>query len=189
MLIHDIMPPGLKNYIGGTFLMKRMFAVLVAFILSIMMITTCVAEEAIIDATNETTYYVVRPHVKFVLENDENSTLSFGDKVIITDQKDNYAFIESEDGQKGRVTIGFIVPSNYPIIWLDEVGCFISPTPGLTSSDFGYGACGQRYEERAIILFEEEGYFFIVTDEGFSGYILKNDPHISLYTGQIPSGT
>ncbi len=169
--------------------MKKIFAVLVAFILSIMMITTCVAEEAIIEATDETTYYVVRPHIKFVFDNGEFTRLSFGEKVTVTDQKDEYAFIETEDGQKGKVTIGFIAPTNYPIIWIDEVGCFLSPTPGLTPSDFGYGACGQRYEEKAIIILETDDYFFIVTDEGFSGYILKNDPHISLYTGQIPSGT
>ena len=168
--------------------MKRIFALLVTLTLCIMTFTPCVAEATTV-FEGEEIYYVVRPHIKFVMEDGESTRLSFGDKVTVTSTQDNYAFIETADGQKGKVTIGFIMPITYPMLWLDEIGCYLSPQIGLDSTSFGYGACGQRYEERALILFESDGYYFIVTDEGYSGFISVDDPHIALYTDQVPSGT
>ena len=167
--------------------MKRFISLLLALTLGIMIFSTCVAEEVVIEPSEEATIYVVRPHIKYVFDNGEFTRLTFGEKVTVNELQGEYAFIETEDGQSGKVTVGFLAPSYYPILWFDEVGCYMSPTPGLTSSDYAYGACGMRYEERVIILMEEDDYWFVVTEEGYSGYVYKFDPHIQLYVDQVPS--
>ena len=161
--------------------MKRFFIFVVTFVVLTTLSITSFAE-SVAQPQDETLYYISRPSVKLrSLEDDSFIVLHFGDKVNIVENRDELTIVEDENGNIGKVTTAFIVAVYYPLIYLDEVGCFLSPMPHLTASDYGYGACGQRYSEVALILFESEGYFFIVTEEGYCGFISAEDPHISLY--------
>ena len=165
----------LNIFIGGFFIF--VVTLVVFTVLSI----TCFAE-SIAQPQDEISFYISRPNVKLrSLVDDSVTVLHFGDKVNIIENQDELTIVETEDGTTGKVTTAFIVAINYPLIYLDEVGCFLSPMPHLTASDYGYGACGQRYSEAALILFESEGYFFIVTEEGYCGFISAEDPHFILY--------
>ena len=69
-----------------------------------MTFTPCVAEATTV-FEGEEIYYVVRPHIKFVMEDGESTRLSFGDKVTVTSTQDNYAFIETADVRTRRKTV------------------------------------------------------------------------------------
>ena len=168
--------------------MKRIFTLFLATLICVMTLSTLVAtaENAPYERVEDGIIYVLRPNVKFALESGEFDTLHFGEIVEVTEHEDSYAFIKTSDGRTGKVTIGFLGLTHYPMLWLDKEGCFLAPTPGLEPKDFCYGACGQRWEERAIVILEDADFFFIVTDEGFSGYVRKDDPHLHLYEGQVP---
>ena len=171
--------------------MKLTFSLIVALLCVMIFSTfTAIAEEtasvAPYEPLEESVTYILRPNVKFVHENGEAETLHFGEVVEVTDLQDTYAFIKTSDGKTGKVTVGFLGLTNYPMLWVDKEGCFLSPVPGLEPSNFCYGACGQRWEEKAIVILEDGDYFFIVTDEGFSGYVRKDDPHLHLSEGQVP---
>ena len=169
--------------------MKRICTLFAAVVFCFVMISTCFAEEVISEEENEDMYYVVRPHIKFVLDDGESAQLSFGEKVTMTSHEGTYAFIKTEDGRTGKVTIGFLVPASYPLIGLNKTGCFLSIFPGLTESDPGFGAGGQRWEEKAVIVLQIGKFYLVVTDEGYSGYLNEDDPNYELYTGQVPEGT
>lgn len=172
--------------------MKRIFSFIVTTLLCLMIFSTFTANAEETSASTpyerfeDGVIYVLRPNVKFVHENGEFERLHFGEVVEVTDQQDTYAFIKTLDGKTGKVTVGFLGITHYPMLWLDKEGCFLAPVPGLEPKDFTYGACGQRWEEKAIVLLEDGDFFFIVTEEGFSGYLRKDDPHLQLYTGQVP---
>lgn len=167
--------------------MKRILALFIATLLCVMTFSTftAMAENEPYER-NDGMICVLRPNVKFVFDDGEFTTLHFGDEVEIMKFEDTYAFVRTSDGKLGKVTVGFLGNTCYPMLWLDKEGCYLSPITGLTPNDFYYGACGLRWEERAIVLIEDGEYFFIVTDEGFSGYVRKDDPHLHLYTGQVP---
>lgn len=164
--------------------MKRLCLVVLSALLCLLVIGSCVAEEAILEASSEPVYLVSRPAINFRNQetNELFKQLTFGTQLKVIEQNGKYTTVEAPDGTVGIVSTGFIVPCYYPVIYIDSEGVWLSPVPGLEPSDFSYGACGLRWEEKALILFEESDYIFIVTEEGFSGYISKNDTHISLCT-------
>ena len=169
--------------------MKKIICVVLAILLCAT-VTCCFAEDndyARFEPLEEPLYYICRPNVKCrSLENPEDFvTLHFGEKVKILEKREEYTDIEYGDGEKGYVTTGFIAETSYPMIYIaKDAQQYLSPFPLMTPSDFGYGACGLRWDERALILFEIGNYYFIVTEEGFSGYIEANSPYISIYEGE-----
>ena len=175
--------------------MKKAFCMLLSVILCIACIP-CFAEEIVeyldldefepdipIPKLEELKYYIIRPNVKCrSLENDEEFvTLHFGEEVKILERNDEYTCIEYGEGQKGKVTTGFIIATEYPILYLSSIGVYLSPISGLKPTDLGYGAGGLRWEERAIVLYAEDEYLYIVTEEGFSGFTNALSPEISLF--------
>ena len=164
--------------------MKRLLIIVLSVLLGLIVVGSCVAEESFLEATDEPVYYISRPIINFrgLKKNEVLTSLTFGTQVKILERNEEYTTVETPDGTIGKVSTGFIVPCYYPIIYTDAEGVWLSPVPGLTPSDYAYGACGLRWEEKAIILFEQDGYLFIVTEEGFGGYILKDNPHISIYS-------
>ncbi|MBR6252989.1 MAG: hypothetical protein IKR04_04030 [Clostridia bacterium] len=170
--------------------MKRIISLFLATLLCVMMFSTfTAAAEGEPFERNDGMICVLRPNIKCVYDDGDSTTLHFGEEVEVWNFEDTYAIIKTADGKMGKVTVGFIGTTCYPILWIDREGCFLSPMTGLQPTDFYYGACGQRWEERAIVLIEDGDYFFIVTDEGFSGYVRKDNPHLHLYTGQVPEGS
>ena len=167
--------------------MKKIICIVLSLLLS-MVFVTCFAETEDDNFGNpfavseEPTYYICRSNVKCrSLENEEEFvTLHFGEIVNILEKQEEYTIIEYGDGQKGKVTTGFIVETFFPMLYIGP-STYLSPIAYMTPADFGYGACGMRYEERAIVLFQEEAYLFIVTEEGFSGYVRADTPTLSVY--------
>lgn len=162
-------------------LMKRIFCMVFSLILCFVTVTTCLADNYV-EPENEPSFYVARPHIKLRSpDSDDFTQLTFGNRVTIEQTySDGHSLVTTDDGITGLVTTGFIVQTQYPLIIIDSVGCFLSYKTGLDANDFGYGACGQRWEEIAIILFEKDGYFFIITEEGFSGFVKNDDTHFSI---------
>lgn len=169
--------------------MKKIICVVLAILLCCMT-TCCLAENngySRFEPAAMSTYYICRPNVKCRnMENPEEFvTLHFGEKVTVKMVNEEYTDIVYGDGEKGYVITGFIVETSYPMIYIaKDAQQYLSPFPLMTPSDFGYGACGLRWDERALILFEIGNYYFIVTEEGFSGYIEANSPYISIYEGE-----
>ena len=169
--------------------MKKVICIVLTLILCITAVT-CFAES---DPTErfgkneEPTYYICRPNVKCrSLENPEDFvTLHFGEEVKILEQRGEYTDIEYGDEQKGYVTTGFIAEVYYPMLYIaKDAQQYLSPFPTMNETDFGYGAGGLRWDERAIVIYAIEDYFYIVTEEGFCGYIPNDSPYISIYTGE-----
>ena len=165
--------------------MKKILCIVITMILCTT-VFSCFAEEEenLFVPGSEPTYYLCRPNVKCrSLENSEDFvTLHFLEKVRILERRGEYTDIEYGDGEKGYVTTGFIAETYYPLIYIGETPVYLSPRPGMTPEEFGYGACGMRYEEVAIVLFEQDGYLFVVTEEGFNGFIDPNAEGLSYYT-------
>ena len=136
------------------------------------------------ERSEQPTYYICRPSVKcWSLENSEEyATLQFGEKISIILSHGEYTDIQYQDGKTGYVTTGFIVETYYPMIYLaTDARVYFSPVPGLTAADFGYGACGLRWDERAIILFEQDGYLFLITEAGYAGYVKADTYGLTTY--------
>ncbi|MBR3281628.1 MAG: hypothetical protein IKI57_07350 [Clostridia bacterium] len=164
--------------------MKKILCIVLTLILCAT-VFSCLAEEdeGLFTPNSEPTCYLCRPNVKCrSLENNEEFvTLHFLEEVKILERRGEYTNIEYDDGKTGYVTTGFIVETYYPLIYIGETPVYLSPKPGMTPEEFGYGACGMRYEEIAIVLFEQDGYYFVVTEEGFNGFIDPNAEGLSYY--------
>ena len=125
---------------------------------------------------------VARPSVRMTSEKGTGRlliTLHFGDKVTLLLQEGDYCLVtEPNSGATGYVATQYLVYAKKHI-WLGQSGVALSPRPGMTNFDFGYAAGGMRTNEEAIVLYEDYDYWYVVTEDGFSGYLSKYDPAIS----------
>ena len=127
---------------------------------------------------------VARPSVRMTSEKGTGRlliTLHFGDKVTLLLQEGDYCLVtEPNSGATGYVATQYLVYAKQ-YIWLGQSGVALSPRPGMTSFDLGYAAGGMRTNEEAIVLYEDYGgsYWYVVTEDGYSGYVYRYDPAIS----------
>lgn len=169
--------------------MKKVICIVITLILCIMAVS-CFAEaesENPFARANEPTYYICRPNVicRSLDNPDDSVTLHFGEKVKILNPSGKYTDIEYGDGQKGYVITGFIAESYYPMIYIaEDAQQYLILYPNLTEKNFGYAAGGLCWDSHAIVMYIFGDYLFVVTEEGFCGYIPKDSPYISIYTGE-----
>ena len=135
--------------------------------------------------------YVVRP--KVYLNSKKGSGhiryLPFGTPVEILQYEYDYCkvrVINNELEEEEKEEIGYIYTGylDYVLekVWLmnydNSGGVALSILPKMHPGDFGYAAGGRRWNEQAFVLFEDGDYQFVVTQEGYSGYIYKYDPNV-----------
>lgn len=168
--------------------MKRLKVILVlVLVLALAMATTdALASDGTLSQRNSANSYslrVVRPHVRLMTGKGDGrllAQLDFGTEVQLLLHDGDYCLVtEPNSGATGYIATMYLVKA-LEVIWITEEGVSLSPRPGMTSWDYGYGAGGTRMNEMALVLFEDSGgyYWYIVTENGFSGYIYRYDPAI-----------
>jgi hypothetical protein len=136
---------------------------------------------------DEQSFYVVRPQVlgRNANNTDELVAFNFGTKLWFQgdykDENGEYAIVRDIHGFNYLIRKPYIYYANYEKLRIDKEGICLSPLPQIQEGEFGFCAGGMRYDEDAIILYETEDLFYVVTSEGFSGYVSKDNPHIVSY--------
>ena len=135
--------------------------------------------------------FVVRP--KVYLNSKKGSGhiryLPFGTHVEILEYEYDYCrvrVLDDESEEENKDEIGYIYTGylDYVIekVWLmnddGSGGVALSILPNMNPGEFGYAAGGRRINEAAFVLFEQGDYQFVVTQEGYSGYIYKYDRNV-----------
>ena len=82
--------------------------------------------------------------------------------------------------QKGYVDTGFIVETAFPQMYIERF-VDLAPFPGMSGDELGNKAFGWSGECLAIVLFETDGYWFVITQEGFTGYTMADHPYTTPY--------
>ncbi len=161
--------------------MKRFLFIILTFV----MLFCFIKYAALSDEEQE--FYVVRPQVlgRNASNPDDLVAFNFGTKLWLfgdyRDQNGEYAVVRDSTGFNYLIKKPYIYYANYKMLKIDDVGICLSPIQSIAENDFGYCAGGMRYDEEAIILFELEDSFYIVTSEGFSGFVDKENPHLLSY--------
>ena len=110
--------------------------------------------------------------------------LEFGTKLNILSYENDYCKVQDPENDIGYVYTGYIGFVNRRL-WLTNDngtgGVVLSYWPNMKSTDFGYAAGGKRINELALVLYEQDYYWYVVTNEGCSGYIYKYDPNVITY--------
>ncbi len=152
-------------------------------IISLTIISLTLALMLALPALAETSLRVIRPEVRMTSEKGGGATvkvLQFAEEVILIRQEGDYCLVRDCVGFAGFVATGYLV-ANAKKVWLGNQVA-LSPKPGMTCWDFGFAAGGIRSNELALIIFDDEGgyYSFLVTEDGFSGYVFKYDPEVKV---------
>ena len=168
--------------------MKRKLVGVVLVVLLTVMAVTAFGEETWDDyyGYNEA-LFVVRPQVNFYQSKNGNKigTLTFGTRLTYISTDGSRSLVEDNQGRTGYIDNCFIAFCEDKVLWL-SAGTELSPQPRMKSTDFGYAACGRRAKEKALILFYDGDYMYIVTEEGYSGYVYRYDSRIEPYIEEIP---
>ena len=153
------------------------------FLLTVVM-TCCYIKYAMAD--NEVLVYVVRPQVigRNANNPEELVAFNFGAKLKylgeVKLEYGDYALVKDNYGTY-LIKKPYLYYADYMLLKIDSEGVCLSPNSTISDGEFGYCAGGMRYDEDAIILFEETNSYYIVTSEGFSGFVDKENPHIVAY--------
>ena len=168
--------------------MKRIFAVVFSIVLMVGGVAFAedgslvqwTDDEFVLDSENITSLYLLRPRVSLNNEKgrDKIADIYFGEELTLLSQEGDYCKVSTQNGQCGYVETGYIGYAMYKI-YLGSGGVPLAYKAGLCERDFGSAAGGKRYNEEALVLFEEGDYLYIVTDEGCSGYVNRYNPNIS----------
>ena len=186
--------------------MKRFFCFVATLILLTVTCTICTAEEETnpILEKGEVRYLNSRNlyGIRDASDTSKQDSVMFGQELNIIENQGEYCIVEytelmydhdesynlivAENKKRGIFRTSAIVETPYPLIFIDDVGCDLSYKPGLKRKDFGFASGGHSRNTIAIILFEtDDGYIYIVTKDGYSGYVKSTNTHISVFDKQL----
>lgn len=142
-------------------------------------------DEQYVQKEAEPVLCVLRPKITLYASKGKgrNDSLKAGEEVTVLSQEGEWCYISTNDGRTGFVKtryIGYVIAK----IRLNEVGVCLSPRPGMTSMDFGAASGGERQNENAFVLEEQGDFWYVVTDEGYSGWVNRYDENIVAYEEQ-----
>ena len=127
-------------------------------------------------------FYVVRPQVLVRVPNsDEVVALNFGTKLWFIDEpNEEYVHVRDCSGIEYLIRKPYVYYANYQLLSIDSEGVCLSPIESIKENEYGFCAGGMRYDEDAIIIFETQASYYIVTSEGFSGFIPNDSSHVTI---------
>ena len=122
---------------------------------------------------------LVLPQLK-MRTNNGTYQFHFGEAVTLLEENshDRKCKVRTATGQEGWLETKYLAWGY--LIYING-GTNLSFKPGMRDTEFGCAACGWRMHEIAVVLWEYKDYLFIVTEDGFSGWVYKYDQELTLY--------
>ncbi len=122
---------------------------------------------------------VLRPRISLYENKSKGKLMDLysGDILTLLEQDGQWCKVQTEGGQQGYVSTGYIGYVYYKI-YLSSHGVSLSHQTGMNENDLGSASGGKRYREEAMVLYEQGDYLYVVTSEGCSGFVYRYDPGI-----------
>lgn len=131
-------------------------------------------EQYVQEVIPEMKAYVILPKINLQhCTDEEKKTLKAGDEVTVLSDwgtDGEQCQVVTKEGVTGVTMKGYI-GYGYKIL-IGSEGTYLFHFKGANQSEFGT-VSAKRYNEVAIVLEEDDGYLFVVTLDGRSGYIAK----------------
>lgn len=119
---------------------------------------------------------VLRPSI--ILREAKNSSakgtkITFGTKLQLINYEGEWCKVRTvKDDQTGYVKTGYI---GNVLLKIKLEGASLSPYPGMNDSHFASAVGGERSGEIGLVLFEQGDFFYVVSEEGCTGWIHRYD--------------
>ena len=181
--------------------MKRVLCFVTVLLLLVSVCSFGFADNNIVKSDTVHYYNSIRLYgIQNVNGKKENDSVLFGQELVVLENQGEYSHVAytelwyTGNGQEllvegkekeGKFKTGVIVVSEYPLIIFDDVGWPLAMRPGLKKGDFGSASGGRARNTLAIILYETDGYYYVKTSDGLSGFVPADNTHISVYEEQL----
>lgn len=103
----------------------------------------------------------------------KGTKLTIGTELELISYEGEWCKVQTVKGdQTGYVKTGYI---GNVIMKIKLEGASLSPYPGMNDSHFASAVGGERSGEIGLVLFEQGDYFYVVSEEGCTGWVHRYD--------------